>query len=240
MWCLSGSGIFIEYISAHSLRLTKEFEFIMADLYLASQSPRRRELLAQLGVNFEALSVNVVEQRQPGEAPADYVQRLACEKAVAGWKQSLAEGKPARPVLGADTIGLLNTSGLNTSGQNEEMLLEKPVDQRHAHEMLTMMSGRSHEVLTAVALCQGDRMEVCRVRTQVTFRVLSDAEIAAYWYTGEPQDKAGGYGIQGKGGAFVECINGSYSAVVGLPLAQTAQLLDRFEVLWWASGSSAV
>lgn len=199
----------------------------MADMYLASQSPRRRELLVQLGVDFEPLSVNVVEQQQAGEVPADYVARLAREKAVAGWQQLLTEGKPARPVLGADTIGLC-----------DETLLEKPLDQRHAHQMLTMMSGRSHEVLTAVTLCQEQRIESCLVRTEVTFRALSEADIEAYWHTGEPQDKAGGYGIQGKGGAFVERINGSYSAVVGLPLAQTSQLLDRFEVPWWVAGNS--
>lgn len=202
-----------------------EFEIVMADLYLASQSPRRRELLAQLGVNFQPLSVSMVEQQQSGEAPADYVRRLACEKAAAGWQQLLAESEPLRPVLGADTIGVC-----------EETVLEKPFDQHHARQMLKMMSGRSHEVMTAVALCEGERIEAHLVTTSVTFRALTATEIDAYWHTGEPQDKAGGYGIQAKGGAFVERIEGSYSAVVGLPLAQTTRLLDSFRVPWWGTG----
>lgn len=199
----------------------------MPDLYLASQSPRRRELLTQMGVDFDTLSVDVVEQRQPGETPADYVERLARDKALAG-RDALDEGGAAAiPVLGADTIGVC-------SGE----VLEKPRDQAHAAEMLRMMSGRRHEVLTAVALCLGTRVEACLVRTSVQFRELSESEISAYWHTGEPLDKAGGYGIQGLGGAFVERIEGSYSAVVGLPLAQTADLLNRFGVPWWSTQSA--
>ncbi len=199
----------------------------MPDLYLASQSPRRRELLTQMGVDFDTLSVDVVEQRQPGETPADYVERLARDKALAG-RDALDEGGAAAiPVLGADTIGVC-------SGE----VLEKPRDQAHAAEMLRMMSGRRHEVLTAVALCLGTRVEACLVRTSVQFRELSENEISAYWHTGEPLDKAGGYGIQGLGGAFVERIEGSYSAVVGLPLAQTADLLNRFGVPWWSTQSA--
>ncbi|WP_341936398.1 Maf family protein [Marinimicrobium sp. C2-29] len=199
----------------------------MPDLYLASQSPRRRELLTQMGVDFDTLSVDVVEQRQPGETPADYVERLARDKALAG-RDALDEGGAAAiPVLGADTIGVC-------SGE----VLEKPRDQAHAAEMHRMMSGRRHEVLTAVALCLGTRVETCLVRTSVQFRELSENEISAYWHTGEPLDKAGGYGIQGLGGAFVERIEGSYSAVVGLPLAQTADLLNRFGVPWWSTQSA--
>lgn len=195
----------------------------MTNLYLASQSPRRKELLAQLGVAFEPLAVSVVEQRAPGEAPADYVVRLAREKARAGWQALETKGLPSHPVLGADTIGVCGGT-----------VLEKPRDQNHAREMLTLMAGGTHRVLTAVALCQADQLESCLVSTEVRFRPLSEAEIAAYWHTGEPRDKAGGYGIQGKGGAFVERIEGSYSAVVGLPLAQTTQLLDRFQMPWWS------
>lgn len=197
----------------------------MPDLYLASQSPRRRELLTQMGVDFDTLSVDVVEQRLPGETPADYVERLARDKALAGRDALGADA--AVPVLGADTIGVC-------SGE----VLEKPRDQAHAAEMLRMMSGRRHEVLTAVALSLGARVETCLVRTSVQFRELSENEISAYWHTGEPLDKAGGYGIQGLGGAFVERIEGSYSAVVGLPLAQTADLLNRFGVPWWSTQSA--
>lgn len=199
----------------------------MTDLYLASQSPRRRELLAQLGVAFEPLQASIVEQRGPDEMPADYVLRLAQEKALAGWRSLATSGLPPRPVLGADTIGVCG-----------EQVLEKPRDQAHARQMLSLMAGTTHRVMTAVALRRGDRAQSCLVTTEVTFRPLSEAEIAAYWYTGEPRDKAGGYGIQGKGGAFVERINGSYSAVVGLPLAQTSQLLDAFEVPWWSVAAS--
>lgn len=199
----------------------------MTDLYLASQSPRRRELLAQLGVDFEPLSAAIPEQRLAGEAPSDYVQRLAREKARAGWAQSAQDQRPARPVLGADTIGVCAGT-----------VLEKPLDEAHASAMLKLMSGREHQVLTAVALVEGDRIETRTVTTRVFFRPLSDGEISAYWRTGEPQDKAGGYGIQGKGGVFVERIEGSYGAVVGLPLAQTAELLNLFHIPWWGTTSA--
>jgi len=193
----------------------------MTDLYLASQSPRRRELLTQLGVHFEPLSASIPEQLQAGEDPTDYVQRLAREKARAGWSRLTRD---PRPVLGADTIGVC-------AGE----VLEKPLDEAHARRMLKLMSGRAHEVLTAVALTDGERIESRLVTTRVFFRPLSETEIAAYWRTGEPQDKAGGYGIQGKGGVFVERIEGSYGAVVGLPLAQTAELLNRFRIPWWGT-----
>lgn len=199
----------------------------MTDLYLASQSPRRRELLVQLGVDFEPLSASIPEQRQPAESPAAYVQRLAQEKARAGWARLTREQRPTRPVLGADTIGVCGGS-----------VLEKPHDESHARAMLELMSGREHEVLTAVALVEGERIESRLVTTRVFFRPLARAEISAYWRTGEPQDKAGGYGIQGKGGAFVERIEGSYGAVVGLPLAQTAELLNLFHIPWWGSASA--
>ncbi len=200
----------------------------MTDLYLASQSPRRRELLAQLGVRFEPLALSVPEERGPQESPEQYVERLALDKARAGLAQLREQGLPLAPVLGSDTIGVC----LNK-------VLEKPLNRDHALTMWRLMSGREHEVMTAVALCSGERETVCRVRTTVWFRALDEREMAAYWDSGEPKDKAGGYGIQGLGGVFVERIQGSYSAVVGLPLAQTAELLNQFQVPWWGHTAGA-
>ncbi len=200
----------------------------MTDLYLASQSPRRRELLGQLGVRFEPLALSVPEELGAQESPEQYVERLALEKARAGLALLREQGRSPAPVLGSDTIGVCLGK-----------VLEKPLSRDHALTMWRLMSGREHEVMTAVALCSGEREAVCRVRTTVWFRALDEREMAAYWDSGEPRDKAGGYGIQGLGGVFVERIEGSYSAVVGLPLAQTAELLNQFEVPWWGHTSGA-
>lgn len=189
-------------------------------LVLASGSPRRRELLRQIGVAFTPVAVDVVEKRAPGETPQTYVQRLALEKARAGLA-SLGRGERA-VVLGADTLGELD-------GQ----VLEKPVNRSHAAQMLRAMSGRRHRVLSAVALTDGVKERVAMAVTEVKFRHLTDEEIARYWHTGEPQDKAGGYAIQGKGAVFVESIEGSYSAVVGLPLELTQRLLAEYNIPVW-------
>ncbi|MDP5293164.1 nucleoside triphosphate pyrophosphatase [Oceanimonas sp. CHS3-5] len=181
-------------------------------LYLASASPRRRELLAQLGVSFELVRPEVEERQQPNEAAADYVKRLAQDKALAG----AALAPQPLPVLGGDTIVVVDGE-----------VLEKPRDEAHGKAMLRRLSGRTHEVMTAMALATGSGCEAVLVTTEVTFRALSDADIERYWQTGEPADKAGGYGIQGLGGRFVSCIHGSYSAVVGLPLVETEALLQR-------------
>lgn len=188
----------------------------MVTLYLASGSPRRRELLTQLGLQFERVATNVEERRQPGEAADVYVRRLAAEKAQAG----VAVAPRDLPVLGADTIVILNGE-----------VLEKPRDEAHAAEMLTKLSGQTHQVMTAVALADRQRQLDCLVTTDVTFRSLSAADIAAYIASGEPMDKAGAYGIQGAGGNFVRKINGSYHAVVGLPLVETHELLSYFQSL---------
>jgi len=180
-------------------------------LYLASASPRRRELLTQLGYRFEVLRVDVPEFRQPGETPRAYVQRLACDKALAGWQTSSGR----LPVLGADTIVVLG-----------ERVLEKPRDRADALEMLAALSGQTHQVLTAVALASARGCEVRLVSTDVSFRVLTAGEISDYWASGEPCDKAGAYGIQGIAGKFVRRIEGSYTAVVGLPLMETDLLLQ--------------
>jgi septum formation protein len=182
-------------------------------LYLASASPRRRELLAQLGYPFEVLSLDVPEELAPGEAASDYAQRLAAAKAQAGWQR--CEGR--LPVLGADTIVVL-----------DGVVLEKPRDQADAERMLASLSGRRHQVMTAVALAGKPGVSVTLVTTDVTFRVLSAEEITEYWHTGEPADKAGSYGIQGLAGRFVSRIEGSYTAVVGLPLLETDLLLKQY------------
>jgi septum formation protein len=192
------------------------------DLYLASQSPRRRALLNQIGVRHTVVSVDVAESRQVDELPGEYVQRLARAKASAGFAEVQRLGLASRPVLGADTIVVC-----------DQFILEKPADAADGATMLHLLSGRSHEVITAVAVCEGERLEQAITITEVRFRWLDDAEITAYWHTGEPQDKAGGYAIQGFGAVFVDAINGSYSNVVGLPLETSVQLLRNFNVPWW-------
>lgn len=188
----------------------------MTALYLASGSPRRRELLALLDVPFEVLKTEVEEQRQPDESAQEYVQRLAQDKARAGVKVAPQD----LPVLGADTIVVLN-------GQ----VLEKPRDIADAQQILSALSGQQHQVITAVSLADQQDMLSAMVVTDVTFRVLSPLEISNYIATGEPMDKAGAYGIQGKGGCFVRSITGSYHAVVGLPLVETHELLSNFIAL---------
>jgi septum formation protein len=193
----------------------------MNTLYLASGSPRRRELLAQIGVPFQPLSAAIDETPQPNELPSAYVARLALSKAQAG-HGCLPVGSAGAVVLGADTAVVVAGG-----------ILGKPQDQAEAAAMLALLSGREHEVLTAVALFDGQRSEVVNVVTQVRFRAISAGEAAAYWASGEPVDKAGGYGIQGLGAVFVEGLQGSYSAVVGLPLCETAALLGRFGIPCW-------
>lgn len=219
------------------------------DLYLASQSPRRRELLQQLGVRFSVVDVDVPEVKQHNESASDYVQRLAISKAQAGLY--LSEGKEDKegkenkkeqsnkPVLGADTIVVLG-----------ERVFEKPVDQDDAVAMLMALSDNTHRVMTAVALTSGTEASErgtsgteatetdchCYLSvTEVSFRAITQREAQAYYQTGEPTDKAGGYGIQGFGAAFVKRINGSYSGVVGLPLAETASLLTAHGIPIWQS-----
>jgi septum formation protein len=188
-----------------------------ADLYLASQSPRRRDLLRQIGVHFEVLCVDVPEERQLDELPAAYVHRLAVAKAQAG-----AAMVGDKPVLGADTIVVL-----------DGRVLEKPTSEQDATEMLLALSGREHQVLTAVAIAYAQQIEVRVNTTCVRFCALDRLTIKRYWESGEPADKAGSYGIQGFGGVFVEAITGSYSAVVGLPLVETAALLTHFAIPFW-------
>lgn len=194
----------------------------MATLYLASGSPRRRELLTQIAVPFLTQIAPIDENALPGESPIAYVERLARGKAQAGLA-ALADTADA-VVLGADTAVVL-----------DGRILGKPADRDDALATLNALSGRAHQVLTAVALASRERLESRVVTSQVTFRALNQAEIEAYWASGEPQDKAGCYGIQGLAAVFVSQLQGSYSAVVGLPLCETAALLAEFAIPCWQS-----
>ena len=194
----------------------------MATLYLASGSPRRRELLTQIGVPFITLSAAIDESPLPNEPAHGYVERLALEKARAGMG-TLTQADDV-VVLGADTAVVLD-------GQ----ILGKPQDRAEALAMLAALSGREHQVLTAVALVSASRSSARVVTSQVHFRPLQVGEAEAYWASGEPQDKAGSYGIQGLAAIFVSQLQGSYSAVVGLPLCETAQMLNEFAIPCWQS-----
>lgn len=207
-------------------------------LYLASQSPRRAELLRQIGVDFITCPANIDETRLEGELPLDYVQRMAREKAQATYDALCQSGEVkqdngATVVLGSDTIVVaphdVSSSVLAVMG--------KPESEAHAAQMLRCLSGTTHEVITAVYVLRftpQKRESFADIgRAKVTFCSLDDALIQRYWHTGEPKGKAGGYAIQGLAATFVEQITGSYSAVVGLPLFETAQLLQQAKVAIW-------
>ena len=183
--------------------------------HLASASPRRQELLQQLGLHFDVRSADIVEHPLPNETAADYARRMALEKALA----TQARIGSSLPVLGADTDVVLDGH-----------ILGKPRDRADGLAMLALLSNREHEVYSAVAMVQGTRTEVMLSVTHVTFGVITPEAAARYWDSGEPADKAGGYGIQGLGAQFVKGINGSYSGVVGLPLFETTELLLRFGI----------
>ncbi|MGJ7457180.1 Maf family protein [Halomonas sp. RA08-2] len=185
-------------------------------LCLASASPRRRDLLASIGVSVEVSPVDVDETPRPAEGAVDYVSRLAREKALAGARLS------PLPTLGSDTAVVCDGE-----------ILGKPEGAEHAAAMLRRLAGRAHEVLTAVAVSGPAGLRETCVAIRVTMREIADAEITAYWASGEPADKAGGYAIQGLAGVFVERIEGSHSAVVGLPLFETAALLRCQGVAVW-------
>lgn len=189
----------------------------LTDLQLASKSPRRREILQQIGVRFSVVEVDVTEERGADESPADYVARLAEDKAKAGYAVS-----PGIVTLGSDTIVCC-----------ADAVLEKPRDFEDFRRMMTLLSGSSHQVLTAVSLCAAAKQETLTSVTTVHFHRLTPAMIEKYWASREPCDKAGGYGIQGLGGLLVEKIEGSYSGVVGLPIELLYTLLPKFEVPFW-------
>jgi septum formation protein len=189
-------------------------------IYLASASPRRRELLQQIGVPFRVVATAVDEAVLPGEAPRAYVTRLAAAKADAGWQSS--RDATDTPVLAADTAVVLDGK-----------ILGKPADREDAEGMLRQLSGRTHEVLTAIALRAASGLQSRISRSEVTFRRITADEAQAYWETGEPSDKAGAYAIQGRAAIFVADLRGSYSGVMGLPLFETADLLSDAGVWHW-------
>ncbi|NWN84201.1 MAG: septum formation inhibitor Maf [Halomonas sp.] len=185
-------------------------------LCLASASPRRRDLLASIGVPLQPCPVDIDESTLPGEGAEAYVMRLAREKALAGSRLTQL------PTLGSDTAVV-----------RDGEILGKPEGPEHAAGMLRSLAGREHRVLTAVAVVGPAGLLECCVATRVAMREISGAEIDAYWATGEPADKAGGYAIQGRAAVFIERIAGSHSAVVGLPLYETAELLRQQGVALW-------
>ena len=187
-------------------------------LILASGSPRRHEILTNLGVQFTSLSPDIDENIIDNERPTDYVSRLAREKC----KSVFARSAQQVVVLGSDTSILI-----------DQKILTKPSCEDHSVEMLMSLSGKWHQVLTAVAVMDNQTMEQILVSSDVEFCQLNEAMCRTYWRTGEPADKAGSYAIQGIGSRFVRQIQGSYTAIVGLPAMQTAQLLERFAVDTW-------
>jgi septum formation protein len=193
-------------------------------IYLASRSPRRRELLAQIGVRYHLLlfrervgeNPDVDEAVLAGEAPAAYVERMARAKAEAGWRRMLQRNLPPAPVLAADTTVAL-----------DGRIYGKPDNRAQAEEILAALANKRHEVLTAVAVKNHDRLEAALSTSEVLLRAMSKDDIAQYVATGEADDKAGAYGIQGRAARFVVEIRGSYSGIMGLPLYETGQLIDR-------------
>jgi len=187
-----------------------------AGIYLASASPRRAELLRQIGIPFEVIVTDAIETPRTDEPAADYVMRLAREKARQGAALAQRRGWPPRPVLGADTEVVLDGE-----------ILGKPLDRAHGVELLRRLSGRRHQVLTAISLLHQDEAQEAISDSWVTLAPLEQANIEHYWATGEPADKAGGYAIQGAAAAFIAHIEGSYSGIVGLPLFELTQLLKQ-------------
>ena len=193
-------------------------------IYLASRSPRRRELLSQIGVRYHLLlfrdrvgeQADVDETTLSGEAPAAYVERMARAKAEAGWRRMLQRNLPIAPVLAADTTVAF-----------EGRIFGKPANREQAEQFLGTLSGKRHEVLTAVALKNHEQLEFALSTSEVQFKTLSRDEIAQYVASGESDDKAGAYGIQGRAARFVVELRGSYSGVMGLPLYETSQLLEK-------------
>ncbi|MEB8432205.1 Maf family protein [Cocleimonas sp. KMM 6892] len=180
----------------------------MSQIILASASPRRAELLDQVGITYDIQSVDIDESVRPNESAEDLVQRLAIEK-------SQAVTNTDKPVLGSDTLGLIN-----------DHILVKPTDLDHSIKMLSDMSGNWHEILSAVAISYNGNTHVKLNRNRVLFREITQDEMIRYWKTGEPQDKAGSYAIQGIAAMFIQRIEGSYSGIMGLPLFETMQLLN--------------
>jgi septum formation protein len=187
-------------------------------IYLASKSPRRRELLRQIGIDFELLlnDKEVDEQVLPDEKPADYVARVTRDKLLSAHRTMLYRQLPPRPILSADTTVVI-----------DDLILGKPLDYKEAVEMITRLSGRTHQVLTSIAVAWHEQVWQLTQYSDVAFDTLSQDAIRAYCATQEPYDKAGGYGIQGLASIFIKDIAGSHSGIMGLPLFETTQLLQK-------------
>lgn len=200
-------GLFISYVNSS------------IQLLLASASPRRQELLRQIGLAFEVLRPEVPEQRMATESPRDYVLRVARDKAQAGKALADSKGMGELPVLSADTEVVLDSE-----------VLGKPADRAAGMAQLRRLAGRTHEVMTALCLWHGGGRHSAVSISRVTFGPLSDAQIQRYWDSGEPADKAGGYGIQGRAAGFIARLEGSYSGVMGLPLYELTQILEKIGI----------
>jgi septum formation protein len=194
-------------------------KFSHIKLCLGSASPRRAELLKQIGVNFEVRVASIDESIHGEENAADYVLRMAIDKARRVWQKNQGTTLAGLPVLAADTAVVLG-----------DWIMGKPTDREQGVEMLTALSGRTHEVLTSVSLLQAEKQVSRLSRSEVTFAPLSEADINRYWETGEPLDKAGAYAIQGKAAVFIESLKGSYSGVMGLPLFEVGHLLEEMDI----------
>ena len=188
-------------------------------IYLASRSPRRRQLLKQIGINFEMRPVSIDETLEKGETPAEYVCRMARAKAELGWLRLMQRRLPLRPLLAADTVVVFRGK-----------IIGKPENLAHGRKMLSTLSGKTHKVLTAVAVVAKDKIQESLSTTTIQFRDISQSEITNYLNGTESHDRAGSYAMQGRAGVFIIKISGSYSGALGLPIFETAQLLEKFNI----------
>ena len=188
-------------------------------IYLASRSPRRRQLLKQIGVSFEMRPVSIDETLEKGETPVDYVCRMARAKAEQGWLSLMQRKLPLRPLLAADTVVVLRGK-----------IIGKPDSLAHGRKMLSSLSGQTHKVLTAVAVISKDKIQESLSTTTIRFRDISQSEITSYLNGTESHDRAGSYAMQGRAAIFIIKISGSYSGALGLPIFETAQLLEKFNI----------
>ena len=193
--------------------------FPVNQIYLASRSPRRRQLLKQVGISFEMRPVNIDEMMEKGETPADYVCRMARAKAELGWLKLIQRRLPLRPLLAADTVVVLRGK-----------IIGKPDSLAHGRKMLSSLSGQTHKVLTAVAVISKDKIQESLSTTTIRFRDISQSEITSYLNGTESHDRAGSYAMQGRAAIFIIKISGSYSGALGLPIFETAQLLEKFNI----------
>ena len=193
--------------------------YLVNQIYLASRSPRRRQLLKQIGVNFEMRPVSIDEAPEKGETPADYVCRMARVKAELGWQRLIQRGLPLRPLLAAATVVVFRGK-----------IIGKPDNLVHGRKMLSTLSGQTHKVLTAVAVIAKNKIQESLSVTTIRFRDISQSEITNYLNGTESHDRAGSYAIQGRAAVFIIKISGSYSGALGLPIFETAQLLEKFNI----------